>query len=515
MTTAVVVVGSGIAGLTAALQADAAGCDVVVVTKAAVTEANTRYAQGGIAGALSPADRAGDHASDTLIAGAGLADPAAVSVLTEEGPDRIRDLIAAGVVFDREEDGTLRGGLEGAHSFPRILHAGGDATGAEIERALVARLRTSGVRLREHAFVTDLVRWRGRVVGVELHGGERLEADAVILATGGAGELFAHSTNPAVATGDGIALAARAGAAVRDMEFVQFHPTVMAVGEAFLVSEAVRGEGAVLRDDTGRRFALEAHPDGELAPRDVVARAIAGAMARQGGRPVLLDATALHSADPDRRAAFLATRFPTIDAAIRARGLDWAREPIPVTPAAHYLMGGVVTDLDGRTDVPGLYAVGEVARTGVHGANRLASNSLLEGAVFGARAGAAAATDAGRPWPVPAGTPTASPVGAATTGIPHPPFSRRALQDLMWADAGVSRDGTGLARAARTLAAWRGEAVPPATVREHEDANLRQVAELVVAAASARTGSVGSHLRTDDPAVSRETGVRTQLEGAA
>lgn len=509
--TSVVVVGSGIAGLTAALHADAGSSTVTIVTKGELVEANTRYAQGGIAGALSPADRTADHARDTLVAGAGLADPAAVDVLVTEGPDRIRDLIAAGVQFDRDADGTLRAGLEGAHSFPRILHAGGDATGAEIERALVEQIRRSGIRVLEHSFVTDLVHRGGRVVGVDILGGERIEADAVILATGGAGRLFAHSTNPAVATGDGIALAARAGSAVQDLEFVQFHPTVLATGDAFLVSEAVRGEGAVLRDESGRRFAVDVHPDGELAPRDVVARAITAAMARQGGRPVLLDLTAVHSPDPDERSRFLAARFPTIDAAVRSRGLDWAREPIPVTPAAHYLMGGVVTDLDGRTDVRGLYAVGEVARTGVHGANRLASNSLLEGAVFGARAGDAAATD-GAAWPVPAGTPAV--VEAAPDGIPHPPFSRHALQELMWADAGVTRDGDGLRRAARTLAAWRASATPPVTLPEHEDANLLLVAELMVAAALARTGSVGSHQRTDDPA-SADARIRPDLEGAA
>lgn len=509
--TTVVVVGSGIAGLTAALRAEATGCAVTLVTKGALSEANTRYAQGGIAGVLSPADRAADHAHDTLVAGAGLADPDAVEVLVTEGPDRIRDLIAAGVQFDRDADGALRAGLEGAHSFPRILHAGGDATGAEIERALVRRVRASSVDIREHAFVTDLVLREGRVIGVALLDGERIETDAVVLATGGAGELFAHSTNPAVATGDGIALAARAGASVRELEFMQFHPTVLAVGDAFLVSEAVRGEGAVLRDESGRRFALDVHPDGELAPRDVVARAITDAMSRQGGRPVLLDATAVHSADAGERAAFLAGRFPTIDAAVRTRGLDWARDPLPVTPAAHYLMGGIVTDLDGRTDLPGLYAVGEVARTGVHGANRLASNSLLEGAVFGARAGAAVASDAGAPWPV--APPTSDPrVTSATGGIPHTPFSRQALQELMWTDAGVSRDGEGLRHAARTLAAWRSEATPPRALREHEDANLLQVAELMVAAAAARTGSVGAHLRTDDPAIAH---VHSDLEGAA
>ncbi|MCK6081065.1 L-aspartate oxidase [Microbacterium sp. EYE_5] len=507
--TEVVVIGSGIAGLTAALHARDAGCRVTLLTKSALEEANTRYAQGGIAGALSPDDRVADHARDTLAAGAGLADPEAVAVLVGEGPGRIRDLISAGVAFDRDAAGQLRAGLEGAHSFARIFHAGGDATGAEIERALVAQVRAGDVRVREHAFVCDLVVSAGRVVGVDLLGGGRVSADAVVLATGGAGELFAHSTNPAVATGDGIAAAVRAGAAVRDLEFVQFHPTVLAVGDAFLVSEAVRGEGAMLRDERGRRFARDADPAGELAPRDVVARAIAAAMTRQGGRPVLLDATGVHSADPLERAAFLAERFPTIDAAVRDRGLDWAREPVPVTPAAHYLMGGVVTDLDGRTDVPGLYAVGEVARTGVHGANRLASNSLLEGAVFGARAGRAAGADADRPWPVaPAARVTTAPLVDAAAA-PHAPFTRRALQELMWADAGVVRTGEGLTHAARTLAAWRAEARAPRSLGEWEDANLLTVAQLMVEAALARTASVGSHHRADDPATTQE------WEGAA
>ncbi|GAA1470190.1 L-aspartate oxidase [Microbacterium thalassium] len=512
----VVVVGSGIAGLTVALHAVEHGCTATLVTKDVLEHANTRYAQGGIAGVMFDDDRAEDHVRDTMTAGVGLNDPDAVRVLVEEGPDRIRELVALGVAFDRGDDGAFVKGLEAAHSYPRILHAGGDATGTVIEKALVARLRASRVEVIEHAFLIDLVRDDGRVRGVDLLVGERdetdaapavtghrrrIEADAVVLATGGAGELYAHSTNPAVATGDGIAAALRAGAAVADLEFFQFHPTILAVGEAFLVSEAVRGEGAVLRDDSGHRFALDAHPDGELAPRDVVARAIATAMDRQGGRPVVLDATGLHSDDADERAAFLARRFPTIDRAVRERGLDWAREPIPVTPAAHYLMGGVVTDLDGRTSVPGLYAVGEVARTGVHGANRLASNSLLEGAVFGARAGDAIAADiASGAWP--AVSHFVSPAPAPAAGEPAgrdgaQPFSRRALQELLWEDAGLVRDEAGLAHAADVIARWRAESRAPRSERMYEDENLLLVAERLVAAARARRQSAGAHFRSD------------------
>lgn len=507
----VVVVGSGIAGLTVALHAVQHGCRVTLVTKDVLDHANTRFAQGGIAGVMFADDRIEDHIADTLVAGAGLSDAAAVRVLAGEGPARIRELVDLGVAFDRDGEGAFVKGLEAAHSYPRILHSGGDATGTAIEKALVARLRASDVRVIEHAFLVDLLVRDGRARGVRLLVGdhpasadapavegmlEEVAADAVVLATGGAGQLYAHTTNPEVATGDGIAAALRAGVVVSDLEFVQFHPTVLAVGDAFLVSEAVRGEGATLIDEDGRRFAFDAHPDGELAPRDVVARAIAARMQEQDGRPVELDATALGG-------DFLARRFPTIDAAVRARGLDWARHPVPVTPAAHYLMGGVDTDLHGRTSLAGLYAVGEVARTGVHGANRLASNSLLEGAVFGARAGDAIAADAAAgAWPaaIPAPTSPATDADTAPAGVADAPaFSRDALQELMWADAGLVRDRAGLSHAASVLDTWRAEQRHPRTEREFEDENLLLVARALVAAALARRDSVGAHYRSDAP----------------
>ncbi|MDR7190762.1 L-aspartate oxidase [Microbacterium sp. BE35] len=517
-----IVVGSGIAGLLTALHAVERGCRVTLVTKDVLEHANTRFAQGGIAGVMFDDDRADDHVRDTLVAGAGLSDPAAVRVLVDEGPARIRELIALGVAFDRDDTGGFVKGLEAAHSYPRILHAGGDATGTAIEKALVARLRASDVAVIEHAFLVDLVVTDGRVSGVELIVGETdaepgrreiITAAAVVLATGGAGELYAHSTNPEVATGDGIAAAIRAGADVADLEFFQFHPTVLAVGDSFLVSEAVRGEGATLVDERGRRFAFDAHPDGELAPRDVVARAIARQMEAQQGRPVFLDATHIHSEDAAERAAFLARRFPTIDRAVRERGLDWAREPIPVTPAAHYLMGGVRTDLFGRTTLPGLYAVGEAARTGVHGANRLASNSLLEGAVFGARAGDVIARDAASgSWPAAPGrrpAPQSQSAIAQATGSPFvtaerqdrgvdaPAFSRAALQELLWDDAGLMRDDAGLGHAASVISIWRATQRTPVTEHDFEDENLLLVAEHLVAAAIARRESVGAHFRSD------------------
>ncbi|WP_341956936.1 L-aspartate oxidase [Microbacterium sp. LWH13-1.2] len=489
----VVVVGSGIAGLTAALHAHEAGHAVTVVTKGALGDGCTGFAQGGVAGIYGPADSAAQHAADTIDAGAGLSDAAAVDVLVRDAAERIAELIARGVAFDRGPDGDLLLGREAAHTHARIVHAGGDATGAAIASALVAATRRADITVVEAAFLVDLVIDDGvaRGIRVLVDGAlSDLEADAVILATGGAGHLYAHTTNPVGTTGDGIAAALRAGAAVADLEFMQFHPTILAEGPAFLVSEAVRGEGATLIDVDGRRFVFDTHPDGELAPRDVVSRAIARQAAAQGS-PVRLDATMLG-------ARVLAHRFPTIDRVTRERGFDWATHPIPVTPAAHYLMGGVVTDLDGRTSIPGLFAVGEVARTGVHGANRLASNSLLEGAVFGARAAAAVGMP-GKPSPAPLPADTRSVTIAGAAGDrPHPdssPFSRSALQRLMWDDVGLLRTDEGLERALDAVIRWRSTTPAPATVAEREDANLLLLAEATASAALARTESVGAHYR--------------------
>ncbi|MFF1538431.1 L-aspartate oxidase [Microbacterium sp. NPDC058269] len=485
----VVIVGSGIAGLTAALHAHEAGHEVTIVTKGDLGDGCTGFAQGGVAGIYTHDDSAAAHAADTLDAGAGLSDPSAVQVLVADGAARIAELIARGVGFDRSADGSLQLGREAAHRHAHIVHAGGDATGAAISAALIAAVRRTGIGVIEHAFLIDLVRGASAVRGIRVlrdSVASDIAADAVILATGGAGHLYAHTTNPRGTTGDGIAAAMRAGAAVADLEFVQFHPTILATGPAFLISEAVRGEGATLLDDQGRRFAFDSHPDGELAPRDVVSRAIARRAAAQGA-PIRLDATMLG-------AEVLARRFPTIDRVTRERGFDWAREPIPVTPAAHYLMGGVVTDLHGRTTIPGLFAVGEVARTGVHGANRLASNSLLEGAVFGARA-AAALTSSSAAVAQEASSADLRP--DADDWPTAPVFTRAALQQLMWDDVGLLRRGEGLAHALATLRTWSAANAAPRTVAAHEDANLLLLAEATAAAALARTASVGAHHRVD------------------
>lgn len=503
----VIVVGSGIAGLVTALRASEHSV-VTLITKAELGESNTRYAQGGIAAATSADDSATLHATDTLLAAAGLASAEAVAVLCSEGPEIIRELLGWGVAFDRTSTNSsgaagLARGLEAAHSRARVLHVGGDATGAGIERALVAAVRATGIVILEQTLLTDLVVETGRVVGIDTLDRDerprRLLADAVVIATGGAGQLFSHTTNPEVATGDGVAAAIRAGAEISDAEFYQFHPTTLAVPGNFLVSEAVRGDGAVLRNTAGERFMVGVHPDAELAPRDIVARAIAAEMSRQGGHPVFLDARELGRDE-------LARRFPTVSAACNANGLNLATDLVPVTPAAHYWMGGIRTDLDGRTSLPGLFAVGEAACTGVHGANRLASNSLLEGAVFGRRAAAALARldepDQREPGIDTAdGNPvsTSSTSAASSTRVRPSGIDRGELQRLMWQHAGLVRDEVGLAAASEVLSVW--ESAPTAsTTRTHiETANLLTVARVVVSAASLRRESRGAHYRSDYP----------------
>jgi L-aspartate oxidase len=488
----VIVVGSGIAGLIAALELSTK-YDVTLVTKSELAESNTRWAQGGIAAAMFDDDSVAEHIADTLRAGAGLCNQAVVEVLCSEGPDRIRDLIRLGVDFDHR-DGQLARGLEAAHSRARVLHAGGDATGLTIEMALVRAVRKANVRVLEHTFACDLLLNDERVTGLEIldasNNRVRLSADAVILASGGAGQLYLHTTNPAVATGDGVAMALRAGAQLADVEFYQFHPTALAMPGTFLISEAVRGEGAVLLDAHGRRFMQSLHADAELAPRDVVARGIAMQMAEQGGKPVLLDATAMG-------ADFLRSRFPTIDAACRSRGLDWAKNPIPVTPAAHYWMGGVRTDGWGRTSIRGLFAVGEVACTGVHGANRLASNSLLESLVFAWRCAhlllsETSIADTNSDWPslTETGVIAIEDSQTATVNLPR----REDLQRLMWNAAGIERNGEGLQTAAARLDKWHVEGT---SVEALETANLLVLARVLVAAALERRESRGAHYRTD------------------
>lgn len=495
-----VVVGSGAAGLTAALEAYPAR--VAVLTKGELgLSGSSAWAQGGIAAAVSPWDSAALHARDTLAAGAGLGDPEVVDLLTAAGPERIARLLALGTRFDRRADadgGGLALGREAAHSRRRILHADGDATGAEIMRALGrAAWRARHLDVFEQTFAWDLVVEGGRVAGLTAVGpdGEALlfRAPAVILATGGIGRLYSRTTNPDAVTGDGLAMAARAGARLVDVEMVQFHPTALAADGADplpLLTEALRGEGAVLVDDTGHRFMTTEHPDAELAPRDVVARAIHRRLA--AGTGVFLDAReAVGAAFPER--------FPTVYASARRFGLDPRVEPLPVSPAAHYHMGGVATDDAGRTSLPGLWACGEAASTGAHGANRLASNSLLEALVFGARVASAVAAEGGAtPGPARlAALPTPPPEGAGRT----PRTARGAealarLRALAWRELGLVRDGAGLEAALGEV----GEIEASAGEMGGEGRNLLLTARLVAAAALERTESRGGHFRSDCPA---------------
>jgi L-aspartate oxidase len=496
------IIGSGIAGLRAAVELAGAG-SVLILTKAEPREGNTGYAQGGIAAAVGPGDSPDLHARDTIAAGDGLCDPEAVRVLVEDGPAYVRELMAWGAAFDRAPDGSPALAIEGAHSARRVLHAR-DATGREIGRVLWLRASSlPGVRISDHARVVELVTSAadgsgrpGRSLGARvLHEdgtSSVVFANVVLLATGGAGHVFSDTTNPPVATGDGIAMAYLAGAVVSDLEFVQFHPTALRVPghPRFLLSEALRGEGARLVNAEGKAFMSGYDPAGDLAPRDRVARAIEQE-SRRSGTPVSLSLTHL---DPD----FVHERFPLISRACRDAGLDLARDPIPVGPAAHYVMGGVQTDLDGRTSVAGLFAAGEVACTGVHGANRLASNSLLEGLVFGARAGRAMRSQA---------------TSEAPTGFHEPTGVRffrgsidpREVQKLMWQDVGLFRTKAGLDRVlARLEPAWRemDEAFRGGAALDAEGwrgASILTVARLITRAAARREESRGAHFREDFP----------------
>jgi L-aspartate oxidase len=498
------IIGAGIAGLRAAITLAEAG-RVLVVTKEALGESNTQYAQGGIAVAISGAEDVELHLEDTLAAGDGLVDPIAARVLVEEGPARVEELLQWNTHFDRYAAGERAGELmltrEGAHSRNRILHANGDATGREIGRALLAHASaTPGITLLPWTLLTDLLTADGRVRGARLldENGEirTVRARAVLLASGGAGQVYSDTTNPAVATGDGIAAALAAGAELADMEFYQFHPTALNLPGVprFLLSEALRGEGAWLVNAAGQRFMHRYHSLLELAPRDVVARAITreGLSGRPGEvLPVYLDMRHVAGIDLD-------ARFPGISTFLHQHGLDLPRDLIPVRPAAHYLMGGVRTDVDGQTSLPGLYAAGEVACTGVHGANRLASNSLLEGLVFGARAAESMRRESAVPIP---GAETVAPPLQRERSLAPVEIAIQRLQQQMWEHAGLLRDAELLKTIDLGAAADYAEAVPSAqwTRREYEAQSLARVAGAIVRCALAREESRGAHFRNDHP----------------
>ena len=495
----VVVVGSGIAGLTTAIRARNAGRRVILVTKDVVDAGSTKWAQGGIAAALDPEDSAEEHFQDTIVAGAGLCSEDAVRVLVTEGPAAIHGLIGLGAQFDLDASGSLALTREGGHLRDRIIHAGGDATGAEVSRALVAAVgKIRDVEVIEHAAVVDLLTdSTGAVQGVTLHvmgEGQRdgvgaVLAPAVVLATGGIGQVFAQSTNPRVATGDGIALALRAGAKVIDSEFVQFHPTVLylgrdAAGQQPLVSEAVRGEGARLLDADGHAFMQQVHPLADLAPRDVVAKAIMRRMRAERSRHVWLDGREIGDRWP--------TRFPTIFESLQLHGIDPRTDLIPVAPAQHYHSGGVATDLWGRTTVTGLYACGEVAGTGVHGANRLASNSLLEGLVFAERIAKVLGTELPE---------RREPIECERTRGLLSNTARSVVQSAMTEGAGVLRSADSLAMTTSVLEAMTATKAEIKSVDAWETTNLHAAAAAIAFGAALRTETRGSHWREDYPEI--------------
>lgn len=501
----VVVIGSGVAGLSAALRARELGLHVLVVTKAAVVDGNTRWAQGGVAVVLDGERDEGDtiekHTADTLTAGAGLCDEDAVRSIVGGGPAAVTELRQNGAVFDHGSGGLSRA-REGGHSAFRVIHAGGDATGAEVERALVAQAGERRIPVLEHHIAVDALRTpAGEVAGVTVLDRNGVpgvvRASAVVLASGGFGQLYQATSNPEIATGDGLALALRAGAAVADIEFVQFHPTVLytpgARGRCPLVTEAVRGEGATLVDGAGASVMAGVHPLGDLAPRDVVAAAITRRQALAPGGiddHVFLDATGISG---------FAKRFPTVHAACAVLGIDPAVDAIPVTPAAHFACGGVVATVDGRSTVRGLYAAGEVARTGLHGANRLASNSLLEGLVVGQRTAEAVAAD------LAAGLLPDPSRGRLPERTVAPAAERDSLQRVMSRYAAIGRDADGLAAAGSVLDLSAKDS-PLWTHSAVEDAALTVAAQALLVAAKQRTESRGCHVRTDFP--ERDEGLR-------
>lgn len=487
-----VVIGSGVAGLRASIALAESGARVTVLTKDKASESNTEYAQGGVAVVLSDDDDAELHEEDTLVAGAGLCDEQAVATLVNEGTKYIKQLINWGTEFDRER-GKLVFTQEAAHSRRRILHAHGDSTGKEIVRSLIARAGIEkSINLLPFSTTESLIVRDGRCIGVRyldpiLRAPRDVVAKAVILCTGGAGQLYLHTTNPPVATGDGMAMAYFAGAEMADMEFIQFHPTALSVEGAprFLLSEAMRGEGGVLRNSAGERFMDRYDERLELAPRDIVSRSIVAEMRRTGSRHVFLDMTALD-------AEFLRERFPKIYETCKAFGLDISTDQLPVSPASHYCMGGVRTDLWGRTTVSGLYAAGEVSCTGVHGANRLASNSLLEGLVFGARAGEAAMADNGKrklesTRVEPAESAIRDPQSAMSTAV------RKRVKRVMWERVGILRDAAALKRAIAEF-----DQISKANLST-SSRNFVTLASLVAKAALWREESRGGHFRTDFP----------------
>ena len=495
----VVVIGSGVAGLTTALQIRAHNLSVLLVTKSFIDAGSTKWAQGGIAAALGPGDSPDQHEKDTLVAGAGLCDLPAVKVLVSEGPEAVRKLIARGAVFDKSETGEIALTREGGHLRNRILHAGGDATGAEVSRALLAAVSNDpGIEVIEHALVLDALKTKsGRVCGVTIHvigegsrdGVGQILARAVVLATGGLGQVYSQTTNPSVSTGDGVALALRAGADVADVEFIQFHPTVLYMGEGSrgqqpLISEAVRGEGAFLVNDRGERFMRGVHPLADLAPRDIVAKEISRQMLITGAHHVWLDA---------RNIKDFSERFPTIYASCTDIGIDPARDLIPVAPASHYASGGIRTDLNGHSSVPGLYAVGETACTGAHGANRLASNSLLEGLVFGARI----AEDIAANLPQ-----QQEPAAQDAIDFLLSPSIRGELQRAMSKGASVVRSEKSLHETLATLEKLKSATTIFANLDAWETTNLYLLATAIVRSALERTESRGSHWREDFPQAS-------------